>query len=246
MAEVDTTRKEVCSSRNNTRAGLGFLDLPGEVRNEIYHLALVDDQHRLNLDPYSRLNKDSISASTALLCTCRQVYNEGLLIFYRENTFRKWTRSAGEFPSTDDYIPSGLSTQRVGLIQDLDLYFSHGYIDRMARHLHDIFDYLMQHGCVLKKLRLYFRHIGPHVMGDDFEDTEEIGELISAMSLSTVHEELDILVDEAIHDLVTARMKYIVIKMAKQIGWNVTETYGSSPPWSSSLITWRLRPKQRQ
>jgi len=63
------------------RPGAGFLDLPAELRNEIYRLVFVADL-RLNF-----ANPINFNRGAALLRTCRQCHQEGRGILYGENTF---------------------------------------------------------------------------------------------------------------------------------------------------------------
>lgn len=62
-------------------AGAGFLDLPAELRNEIYRLTFVANG-RLNFGCPMNFGR-----SVALLRTCRQVHGEGRGILYAENEF---------------------------------------------------------------------------------------------------------------------------------------------------------------
>ncbi|KXL44788.1 hypothetical protein M433DRAFT_139738 [Acidomyces richmondensis BFW] len=62
-------------------AAAGFLDLPAELRNEIYRLVFVADL-RLNF-----ANPVNFDRGAALLRTCRQCHQEGRSILYGENTF---------------------------------------------------------------------------------------------------------------------------------------------------------------
>lgn len=63
-----------------TRAG--FLDLPAELRNEVYRLAFVSPA-RFDFGAPNKL----FQRSSAFLRTCRQVYDEGRSILYSENEF---------------------------------------------------------------------------------------------------------------------------------------------------------------
>ena len=59
----------------------GFLDLPAELRNEIYRLVFVTPDC-FNFDTPSNFTR-----SAALLRTCKQVHSEGRSILYSENHF---------------------------------------------------------------------------------------------------------------------------------------------------------------
>ena len=76
--------------RQTPRAKLGFLDLPGEVRNQIMDLALVPGHVYFStriqpLDPINRL--PAWVSGYQLLATCRQIYLEGHVRFYSKNLF---------------------------------------------------------------------------------------------------------------------------------------------------------------
>ena len=68
-----------------------FLDLPGELRNQIYHLVLPDQ-----IDSYSPLRKDGTKASTNFMATCRQVYEEAVDILYADGEFDLSVTSSGD------------------------------------------------------------------------------------------------------------------------------------------------------
>lgn len=68
-------------SKSNTPSKHSFLDLPAEIRNQIYRLTFVSGE-RLDFAYPS-----NFSRSSSLLQTCRQVHEEGRSILYSENTF---------------------------------------------------------------------------------------------------------------------------------------------------------------
>lgn len=68
------------ATSRSTRAG--FLDLPAELRNEVYRLAFVSPARF----DFGAPNKH-FQRSSAFLRTCRQVYSEGRSILYSENEF---------------------------------------------------------------------------------------------------------------------------------------------------------------
>ncbi|CZT14180.1 uncharacterized protein RCC_00154 [Ramularia collo-cygni] len=78
---------EAAMARANTRSKprhrfAGFLDLPAELKNIVYREVLVADRP-INFGSPG----NSFSRTSALLRTCRQVYEEGRSILYSENTF---------------------------------------------------------------------------------------------------------------------------------------------------------------
>ncbi|KAK5124537.1 hypothetical protein LTR85_001754 [Meristemomyces frigidus] len=76
---VEKRRRTKQRHSNEPRAG--FLDLPAELRNEIYRLTFVGDG-RLNF-----ANPTTFSKSAAFLRTCSQVHDEARSILYAENDF---------------------------------------------------------------------------------------------------------------------------------------------------------------
>lgn len=68
-------------SKPGTASKRSFLDLPAEIRNQIYRLAFVSNEKLDFAYP------NNFSRSSSLLQTCRQVHEEGRSILYSENTF---------------------------------------------------------------------------------------------------------------------------------------------------------------
>ena len=82
-----------CSKRAKTASSkkTGFLDLPGELRNQIYELSLVT-RKRINILCFASLTgfrrpEQKLRLSSALLRTCKQVQDEGEKVLYGLNTF---------------------------------------------------------------------------------------------------------------------------------------------------------------
>lgn len=75
----------------NATNSLCLLDLPAELRNDIYRLAMVTDT-RIELVDNSIRQKH-----TTLLQTCRQIRAEATAMFYAENRF-KLTTTASNLP----------------------------------------------------------------------------------------------------------------------------------------------------
>ncbi|KAH8805828.1 hypothetical protein F5884DRAFT_460682 [Xylogone sp. PMI_703] len=61
---------------------IGFLDLPLEIRDQIYRLLFLKDE-----PIYPSLTRSGISESTALLRTNRQIYAEAVAVLYGQNAF---------------------------------------------------------------------------------------------------------------------------------------------------------------
>ncbi|KAL2355154.1 hypothetical protein BJ546DRAFT_841234 [Cryomyces antarcticus] len=60
---------------------MGFLSLPGELRNQVYRILFVVEF------PFNISKPDNFCRSGGLLSTCRQVYVEGRTVLYSENKF---------------------------------------------------------------------------------------------------------------------------------------------------------------
>jgi hypothetical protein len=87
------------SSRTPSRpTRAGFLDLPAELRNEVYRLAFVAPARF----DFGAPNKH-FQRSSAFLRTCRQVYDEGRSILYSENEFffQRQSRRCGSIWAAD-------------------------------------------------------------------------------------------------------------------------------------------------
>ncbi|KAF7190951.1 hypothetical protein HII31_08110 [Pseudocercospora fuligena] len=80
-------------STSKTSKYAGFLDLPAELRNDIYRTIFVTTRS------VNFAQADNFSRSAALLRTCRQVYEEGRSILYSENSFaiERRTQRYGSF-----------------------------------------------------------------------------------------------------------------------------------------------------
>lgn len=73
---------------------MGLLDLPAELRNEVYLYAFTDDED-VDIDPAT------IHAQTALTRTCSQIRNETSGMFYACNTFRVTVRRGNVNQATE-------------------------------------------------------------------------------------------------------------------------------------------------
>lgn len=77
----DKDSQLVHQSEQERRQYAGFLDLPAELRNEIYRLIFVTP------DCFNFDSPSNFSRSAAFLRTCKQVHEEGRSILYSENHF---------------------------------------------------------------------------------------------------------------------------------------------------------------
>ena len=79
-SKYHTTQSASTSSSGHARFA-GFLDLPAELRNDIYERIFVD------ADPFTFRHPSNFQHSAAFLRTCRQVQQEGIGYLYSENKF---------------------------------------------------------------------------------------------------------------------------------------------------------------
>ena len=103
--------KRPTQSPNSTkRSGAGFLDLPAELRNEIYSLVFVADSR------FDLARPTNFARSAAFLRTCRQVHQEACGILYGENEFffARRTDRHGSFWE-DDWKELGFKVSTVHL-----------------------------------------------------------------------------------------------------------------------------------
>lgn len=118
----------VSASRSPGRRA-GFLDLPAEIRNDIYRQVLVQEEP---VDFPLSTSSDRPNLSAALLATCRQINEEAAQILYGDNRFvlRRDFRERGKLHENpwseigwkDNYsFISRLGAQNVANIRDLKL-----------------------------------------------------------------------------------------------------------------------------
>lgn len=93
-------------------ARLSFLDLPGEIRNQIYrHLLVIPSLTTLRV-----LGSDQ-PLSPQILGSCRKIYLETLQILYGCNTFVAHHSLLSDFPRLRPYYPTISSTAMSSLIR---------------------------------------------------------------------------------------------------------------------------------
>lgn len=130
----DVSKPETASKRS-------FLDLPAEIRNQIYRLAFVSKEKLDFAYP------DNFSRSSALLRTCRQVHEEGRSILYSENTFYfqrrkkersvRWTTDVYEIGYKDiRFFLKSIGLANVSLLRRLIVMFEDAQ-PSMNTHLKD-------------------------------------------------------------------------------------------------------------
>ncbi|KAF4548912.1 Hypothetical protein D9617_24g016250 [Elsinoe fawcettii] len=91
-------RKKTEVTSKSLPGKVGFLDLPPEIRNQIYRATFIKDHSRLNFSSPNQFQRTS-----ALLRTCRQAAHEGASILYSECEFyfRRNTSSRTPLWTTD-------------------------------------------------------------------------------------------------------------------------------------------------
>ena len=82
-SERSTRRRTDSTIRTSTspKVGIGFTDLPAELRNKVYRNLFVVDS------PFDLKNPRNFCVSSAFLRTCRMVAEEGTSVLYSENAF---------------------------------------------------------------------------------------------------------------------------------------------------------------
>lgn len=103
---IATTEANASSSISNST---GFLNLPAELRNDIYRMVHVS-ANSISLPFYPAANRKQLQLSSAFLATCRQVHTVSVTI-----------RSTTSFVYD---LPVGLD-DRVGVVFDLHLKLQH-------------------------------------------------------------------------------------------------------------------------
>ncbi|CAD0083224.1 unnamed protein product [Aureobasidium vineae] len=128
-------------SKPNTTSKRSFLDLPAEIRNQIYRLAFVSK------DKLDFAYPNNFSRSSSLLRTCRQVHEEGRSILYSENTFYfqrrkkeravRWTTDTYEIGYKDvQFFLKSIGLANVSLLRRLIIMFEDA-TPSMNTHLRD-------------------------------------------------------------------------------------------------------------
>ena len=69
-----------------------FMDLPGELRNRIYRLVVVE-RHPIRVKSYKRIMPGKAVAGLALLLVSKQIHYEAVGIFWAENMFVTWNQA---------------------------------------------------------------------------------------------------------------------------------------------------------
>ncbi|KAL2159388.1 hypothetical protein VTH06DRAFT_2392 [Thermothelomyces fergusii] len=101
-----------------------FLDLPSELRVEIYglHFEGIDEVIDLDSDNYKRVCK-----KLSIVRTCRTIYREASHVFYSSRTFRIFPTTPGRFFETKKPLLARLSTNQRRSITSLELRLGPGW-----------------------------------------------------------------------------------------------------------------------
>lgn len=101
-----------------------FLDLPRELRLEVYGYHFANTDHVLDLDPdnYKRIHK-----KLAILRTCRRLYREASYLFYSTHTVRIFPTHHGRFFNTKKPLLARLKPGQRGTITSLELRLGPGW-----------------------------------------------------------------------------------------------------------------------
>ncbi|KAL2022117.1 hypothetical protein VTK56DRAFT_6161 [Thermocarpiscus australiensis] len=116
--------KAVDIKKRNGKKPFRFLDLPSELRIEIYarHFEDIDGVVDLDPDNYKRIHK-----KLAILRTCRTVYNEASHVFYSTHTFRIFPTYPGRFFKTKRPLLARLNARQRRCITSLELRLGPGW-----------------------------------------------------------------------------------------------------------------------
>ncbi|KAL2195559.1 hypothetical protein P885DRAFT_39669 [Corynascus similis CBS 632.67] len=120
-ATVQTTPKK---SRRVPEKPFRFLDLPSELRVEIYalHFEGIDRVVDLDSDNYKRVHK-----KLGILRTCRTIYHEASHVFYSTHTFRIFPTQPGRFFKTKKPLLARLNTNQRRSITSVELRLGPGW-----------------------------------------------------------------------------------------------------------------------
>jgi hypothetical protein len=101
-----------------------FLDLPSELRIEIYARFFEGTDRVIDLDAdnYKRIHK-----KLGILRTCRTIYREASHVFYSTHTFRVFPTQGGHFAKKKKPLLARLNTRQRQLLTSLEVRFGPGW-----------------------------------------------------------------------------------------------------------------------
>ncbi|KXX80062.1 hypothetical protein MMYC01_200611 [Madurella mycetomatis] len=112
------------TKKPDVKSPFSFMDLPTELRIEIYTHYFGDIGHVIDLDPD---NHKRIHKKLAILRTCKAVYTEASQVFYGMHTFRLFPTHPGRFFKTKRPLLARLNARQRGWIKSLELRLGPGW-----------------------------------------------------------------------------------------------------------------------
>lgn len=94
----------VSTKFSSTKQATTFLDLPGELRNQVYG-HLLPDVDRWYIGDDDSLRQDGQDSSTNFMSACRQVHDEAVSILYGSEEFHVSITSTGTISFLNQYVP---------------------------------------------------------------------------------------------------------------------------------------------
>jgi hypothetical protein len=112
------------STEQKAKKPFRFMDLPSELRIEIYARFFegTDPVIDLDADNYKRIHK-----KLGILRTCRTIYREASHVFYSTHTFRVFPTNGGRFSKTKKPLLARLNTRQRQSLTSLELRFGPGW-----------------------------------------------------------------------------------------------------------------------
>jgi hypothetical protein len=138
--------KDMTLHSEEVREPLGFLDLPREIRDQIYDLILVSSKRI-----YPSKNQATISPCLGILRTNRQIYHETVVILYSENTFQIRGTPGWKSP---EFLNLLSCQRRDGYIQAPFRDVARSQVCLARHHLKRL--YIPSHGITLDRLKHLF------------------------------------------------------------------------------------------
>ena len=142
----DSTQPSIASkSANSDKAS--FLDLPGELRNEVYGLLLPDVDLGWSYLPRS-LRKDGEKTSTTFMASCKQVHAEAASILYGREVFYVDIDHEGEVTFLNQHIEfANLHTADFSAVNQMKRLRIHikGLEGRNVCDVQDVLFYFLDH-----------------------------------------------------------------------------------------------------
>lgn len=123
-APVDAPVKMAEGTTQGFKKPFRFMDLPSELRIDIYKYHFDGIDHVIDLDPD---NYKQVCKKLAILRTCRAVYSEAAPLFYGMHTFRIFPTCPGRFFKTKKPLLARLNARQRGWIKSLELRLGPGW-----------------------------------------------------------------------------------------------------------------------